>query len=48
MLLITSAIANDGILMKPYVVDHTENENGIEVKKYEPAASKQLLSEKEI
>ena len=26
---------------------HTENENGIEVKKYEPAASKQLLSEKE-
>ena len=47
MLLITSAIANDGILMKPYVVDHTENENGIEVKKYEPAASKQLLSEKE-
>ena len=37
MLLITSAIANDGILMKPYVVDHTENENGIEVKKYEPA-----------
>ena len=47
MLLITSAIANDGILMKPYVVDHTENKNGIEVKKYEPAASKQLLSEKE-
>lgn len=48
MLLITSAIANDGILMKPYVVDHTENENGIEVKKYEPAASKQLLSEKKL
>lgn len=47
MLLITSAIANDGVLMKPYVVDHTENSEGIEVKDYKPAVSSELLSEKE-
>lgn len=37
MALITSAIANNGVLMKPYVVDHTENEAGVVVKSYEPA-----------
>lgn len=47
MLLITSAIANDGVLMKPYVVDHTENENGVEVKRYAPSVYKELLSKEE-
>jgi peptidoglycan glycosyltransferase len=37
MALLTSAIANNGVLMKPYVVDHTENESGVVVKSYAPA-----------
>lgn len=37
MALVTSAIANNGVLMKPYVIDHTENEAGVVVKTYEPA-----------
>mgnify|MGYP002508665764 CR=1 FL=1 len=28
MNMITCAIANDGMLMKPYLIDHVENENG--------------------
>lgn len=47
MLLITSAIANDGVLMKPYVVDHTENNDGVEVKNYKPAVSSELISKEE-
>ena len=44
MLLITSAIANDGILMKPYVVDHTENASGALVEQNKPASYKQIMS----
>lgn len=47
MLLITSAIANDGVLMKPYVVDHTENKDGVEVKNYKPSVSSELLNKEE-
>lgn len=45
MALITSAIANDGVLMRPYVVDHTENEKGVVVKEYFPSVYGTLLSE---
>lgn len=45
--LITAAIANDGILMKPYVVEHTENYNGVLVKEYKPSAYGTLLSQSE-
>lgn len=45
--LVTAAIANDGELMKPYVVDHTENDQGVMVKEYRPASYKKLLSESE-
>ena len=45
MALITSAIANDGALMKPYVVDHTENYKGIAVKEYSPSVYGTLMSE---
>ena len=45
MALITSAIANDGVLMKPYVVDHTENYKGIAVKEYSPSIYGTLMSE---
>ena len=30
--MITCAIANDGVLMKPYVIDHVENDEGTVVK----------------
>lgn len=45
MALITSAIANDGVLMKPYVIDHTENYKGISVKEYKPSVYGTLLDE---
>lgn len=38
MALITCAIANDGTLMNPYVLDHTENYKGVVVKNYKPSA----------
>lgn len=47
MLLITSAIANNGVLMKPYVMDHTENYKGVTVKSYKPSVYGTLLSEQE-
>lgn len=34
--LIVSTIANGGVMMKPYVVDHIENQSGNIVKKYMP------------
>lgn len=47
MALITSAIANDGVLMKPYIIDHTENYKGITVKDYRPSTYGTLLDAKE-
>lgn len=47
MLLIASAIANDGVLMKPYVMDHTQNKEGELVKQYEASEYKELLSKSE-
>jgi peptidoglycan glycosyltransferase len=34
--MITSAIANGGVLMKPYLVDHVENVDGTIVKQFNP------------
>ena len=45
MALIASAIANDGVLMKPYVIDHITDAEGEVVEQYEPAEYKTLLSE---
>ncbi len=47
MALITSAIANQGTLMRPYIMDHTENDKGIVVKKYKPSVYGTLISEEE-
>ncbi len=44
MALLASAIANDGVLMRPYVVDHTENDKGVVVKEYSPSVYGTLLS----
>lgn len=47
MLLITGAVANDGMVMKPYLVDHTENDAGILVKQYKPSEYKQIMTPEE-
>ena len=47
MLMLTAAIANDGTLMKPYVVDYTKTHEGQKVKEYEPVAYGQLFEKKE-
>lgn len=44
MAMVVSSIANDGMLMKPYVIDHIENDAASVVKKYEPKEYKRLLS----
>jgi len=45
--MITCAIANGGILMKPYVVERVENDAGDVVKSFKPAAYGKLMSESE-
>lgn len=44
MALITSAIANDGALMTPYVIDRIENHQGELVTQYAPTKQKQLMT----
>lgn len=45
--MITNAIANDGTLMKPYIIEHVENSTGTVIKQFAPAAYKRLMSEEE-
>lgn len=45
--MITSAIANGGVLMKPYVVDRIENDAGRVIKSFQPDAYGSLMSEEE-
>ncbi len=47
MALITCAIANKGILMKPYEIERIENYQGSIVKEYQPEEYKRLMSEEE-
>lgn len=47
MLLITSAIANDGVLMTPRVIDRVVNENGVLIDKYPEEAYGSLLTKQE-
>ena len=47
LLLITAAIANDGILMTPYEIDRITNYAGDEVNSFSPKAYGMLMSEKE-
>ncbi|MFV0364002.1 MAG: peptidoglycan D,D-transpeptidase FtsI family protein [Suipraeoptans sp.] len=44
MALITSAIANGGSLMEPYIVDHTVNDSGTTIDKNMPKIYKQLMT----
>ncbi len=45
--MITCAIANDGVLMKPYVIDHVENDAGNVVKEFRPNSYGKLMSSTE-
>ena len=45
MALITASIANDGVLMKPYLIDYTKNADGDVVKEYSPEEYGTLISE---
>ena len=47
MALLTSAIANSGTLMRPYIIDHTENDKGVSVKQYKPSVYDSLITEEE-
>lgn len=47
MALIVSAVANDGVLMTPYFVDHIENSDGIEVSDTKAIQYKKLMESDE-
>lgn len=47
MAMLASAIANDGVLMTPYVLDHVENKDGETVKSYSPEEYGSLMTEQE-
>lgn len=45
--MITCAIANDGVLMKPYVMDYVKNAEGDKVKEFGPSAYGPLMTPEE-
>lgn len=45
--MITCAVANDGKLMKPYMVDRVENDAGMVVKSFKPSAYGYLMTQDE-
>lgn len=45
--MITCAIANDGKLMRPYVIDRIENYNGAVMKQYSPTKESTLMTSEE-
>ena len=47
MAMLTSSIANDGTLMKPYLVEKIESSSGNTVKEYVPKAYKKLMTAQE-
>lgn len=47
MAMITQTIANNGVMMKPYLIDHTENYDGKAIKKYSPSAYGSIITEEE-
>lgn len=46
--LIASAIANDGVLMKPYMITEVENHFGKQIKKYSPQEYGRILSSADV
>lgn len=47
MAMLTAAVANGGVLMKPYVIEQVRNGAGEEVKTFFPASAKSLMSAQE-
>lgn len=47
MNMITCAIANDGVLRQPYVVDHVENTSGALIKRFSSPGDTQMMSQQE-
>ena len=47
MAVLTSAVANDGVLMTPYVIDHIESHSGEIVKQYQPTTYQRLMTKEE-
>ncbi len=47
MLLVSSAVCNDGILMTPYLIDHIESDNGAAVESMDPKTYGTLLTQEE-
>lgn len=47
MALVASAVCNDGMVMRPYIIDRIENLNEIEQKKNEPSEYKKIMSKDE-
>ena len=45
--MITSMIANHGIMMQPYIIDHVESADGNLIKSFSPDSLGQLISEEE-
>lgn len=45
--MITSAVANGGVLMKPYVIDRVESAEGSVVRTFEPESCGRLMTEEE-
>lgn len=47
MAMITSAVANNGVMQKPYLIDRIENYQGAVIKQYKPDSYKQVMTEDE-
>lgn len=47
MLMVVSAIDNDGVLMRPYLIDETQNYEGVQVTSYEPYTYGELCTSEE-
>ncbi|MBP1754468.1 MAG: hypothetical protein H6Q59_866 [Firmicutes bacterium] len=45
--MITASVANEGVMMKPYIVDHIENAEGATVKKYSSQTIGRMMSGEE-
>lgn len=45
--MITNAIANNGTVMKPYMMDRVQNSTGMIIKQFAPSSYKQIMSEEE-
>lgn len=47
MNMITCAVANEGVVMSPYLIDRIENYNGVTVKQYEPEKYATVMTQDE-